>query len=225
LGGYTSHFHWPSQSKDKPFLDVFGAPPRVSSPWQEEVIGNFAGRHTVAEMKRTNRRKDWDQISALGLQMLKAGDKRAWLHIFDSPTLTTLLRETPLATRPGAREMARRPVLRLAREQSPFLARAIQTEIDFWTHIDRIRLQVYAKSADAYGRAVIRDKRAKGDGIIFQHEARVKLAEKLLPRFPLADYGVKRIIDEARDATAIGLDPELLQYLPEVTVHFQNVIG
>ena len=225
LGGYTAHFHWPCRSQDKPFLDVFGVPPRVSSPWQAEVKGSFAGRHTVAEMKRTNRRNYWDQATALGIQMLKARDKRAWLHIFDGPTLTALLRETPQAARPGPHEMAKRPVLHLALEESPLLARAIQTEIDFWTHLDRIRLQVYAKSAHAYGRTVSMDKRAKDGDIMSQHEARVEHAEKLLPQFPLKDYGVKRIIEEAREATAIGLDPVLLRCLPEVTIHFESFIG
>ena len=160
-----------------------------------------------------------------GIQMLKARDKRAWLHIFDGPTLTALLRETPQAARPGPHEMAKRPVLHLALEESPLLARAIQTEIDFWTHLDRIRLQVYAKSAHAYGRTVSMDKRAKDGDIMSQHEARVEHAEKLLPQFPLKDYGVKRIIEEAREATAIGLDPVLLRCLPEVTIHFESFIG
>ena len=29
-GGYTAHFHWPGKSVDKPFLDVFGVPPRLT---------------------------------------------------------------------------------------------------------------------------------------------------------------------------------------------------
>ena len=57
-GGYAAHFHWLTDTADKPFLDVFGVPPRVSSPWEKETIGRFAGMHTVAEMKRTNRRSD-----------------------------------------------------------------------------------------------------------------------------------------------------------------------
>ena len=81
-GGWTCHFHWPGAVPEQPFLDVFGVPPRMSSPWQEESSGFFAGRQTVAEMKRTRRRKDWDQATALGLQMLRAGDGRGWLHVF-----------------------------------------------------------------------------------------------------------------------------------------------
>ena len=60
-----------------PFLDVFGVPPRITGSWQKRVRGLFADRQTVAEMKRTRRRKDWDQAAALGLQMIKAGKTEA----------------------------------------------------------------------------------------------------------------------------------------------------
>ena len=98
-GGYTAHFHWPASGSVKPFLDVFGVPPRVSSPWEREMVGRFAGMHTVAEMKRTRRRKDWDQATALGLAMLQAKDPRGWLHIFDADVLRELLKSQSPAWR------------------------------------------------------------------------------------------------------------------------------
>ena len=217
-GGYTAHFRWPTDTAEKPFLDVFGAPPRVSTPWQAETVGRFAGRHTVAEMKRTNRRKDWDQATALGLAMLEANDSRGWLHVFDATTLRTL----GARFSPGANEIRQRPVLQLVVSKSPLLDRAVQTEIEFWTHLDALRLQVYKASHDDYGRALLKMKTHPGD-LLAQHRLRVELAESLLPERPLQAYGVERLIEEAKQATVIGLDPTILQFLPEVTSHFGNV--
>jgi hypothetical protein len=54
-----------------------------------------------------------------------------------------------------------------------------------------------------------------------QHEQRVKFAKQYLPEHPLEDYGIDRMVDEARQATALGLDPIVLQHLPQVKSHFQ----
>ena len=72
------------------YLDVFGVAPRSSSHWEKEIQGFYAGPHTVAEMKRTNRDKDWPFVTALGARMIEMGDERGWLHIYDE----TLLRKT-----------------------------------------------------------------------------------------------------------------------------------
>ena len=58
--------------------------------WEKEIQGFYAGPHTVAEMKRTNRDKDWPFVTALGARMIEMGDERGWLHIYDE----TLLRKT-----------------------------------------------------------------------------------------------------------------------------------
>jgi hypothetical protein len=216
-GGYTAHFHWPMGGAEKPFLDVFGVPPRVSSPWEKETVGRFAGRHTVAEMKRTNRRKDWDQATALGLAMLKQNDRRGWLHLFDATVLRALIQKQS----PGPAELKRRPVLKLAQANSPLLERAIQTEVDFWTRLNELRLRIYLEQGEPYARALLKAEKAGPKDLMAQHELRVQLAESLLPEHPLQDHGIDRLIAEARRATAIGLDPALLRYLPEMAWHFK----
>ncbi len=74
-------------------LDVFGHAPRESAPWEQELIGLYASPHTVVEMKRTNRDKDWAFITALGARMVEAEDDRGWLHLFNAEALTELLRQ------------------------------------------------------------------------------------------------------------------------------------
>jgi hypothetical protein len=219
-GGYTSHFLWPAAASEKPALDVFGVPPRVTVSWEKDTVGRFAGMHTVAEMKRTNRRKDWDQATALGARMLEMDDRRGWLHIFDGPTLRRFL----LQLRPPPEEelIRQRPVLQLAIDDDPVLDRAIQTEIDFWTHLDAIRLNVYREAHDRYGRAILRQSFLPRNWAA-EHELRVRYAEDLLPECPLRDYGILRITEEARKATAIGIDPRILSFLPPVDPHFKNI--
>jgi hypothetical protein len=219
-GGYTCHFQWPGEGAERPYLDVIGVPPRVSSPWEAETQGAMAGRHTVAEMKRTNRRKDWDQATALGLQMIEAGDERGWLHVFDADALRALVETTPCSEA----AMAQRPVLRLAAEKSPLLDRAVQTEVDFWTNLDRARLKLYEESVRAYAAALRHDGRLQGADLATQHAVRVEHAERLLPQNPVQAFGVDRLIAQAREATALGINPELLRFLPDARVGFRNVV-
>src|SRR5665213_346423 len=218
-GGFTSHFYWSSAGPEKPYLDVFCAPPRVSSPWERETTGLFASMHTVAEMKRTKRRKDWDQATALGIKMLEIGDERGWLHIFDGPALRALIRQHS----PRKEELRQRPILQLALEGSPLLDRAIQTEVEFWTHLDALRLRVYQDCMEPYARALLKSAKVQPTDLQGQHRVRVKYAERLLPTRPLQDYGIDRLIEEAKQATAIGLDPQILRYLPSATPHFANI--
>jgi len=53
-GGWTSHFCW-SPPNEEAYLDIFGITPRGTSPWAAEFQGLYAGLHSVAEMKRTDR--------------------------------------------------------------------------------------------------------------------------------------------------------------------------
>jgi hypothetical protein len=75
-------------------------------------------------MKRTRRRKDWDQATVLGLQMLKASKAEGWLHIFDAEVLLRLADSVACP----ARLLERRPVLRLrlACPPAPGLRRTTQ---------------------------------------------------------------------------------------------------
>ena len=212
-GGYTAHFLWPRTGDEKPFLDVFGVPPRVSAPWQNQMRGAFASPHTVAEMKRTKRRRDWDQATALGLQMIEQGDTRGWLHIFNPEVIENLIKQV----KPTENEIAQRPVLRLAAEGSPVLTRAIQTEVDFWSHLDRIRLSIYQTASKPYARTVHRVLKASNLDLAAHHRVLVQHAENLLPISPLQEYGWERLVSEARDATAVGLDPKMLDVLPTVS--------
>jgi len=214
-GGWTSHFVWNARGAEA-YLDVFGVAPRSSAPWERELEGFYACRHTVAEMKRTNRERDWPYATALGAQMIEAGDARGWLHIFDMDLLLALTR----VARPPASLSRRRPVLGLAVSGDSRLRSVLHAEVQFWHELDRVRLGIYQRAVRLYMRAVTRARLPPEVGLVVQHETRVRCAEKHLPWNPLVDYGVMRLIEDARTAVAELVNPTALAWLPDVREHF-----
>jgi hypothetical protein len=218
-GGYTSYFEWKSEPVGG-YLDVFGHAPRVSSNWQAEVEGLFASRFTVAEMKLTNRTKDWPQATALGIQLLRRGDHRGWLYIYDLDTLLELAREASIPD--GL--IDRRPVLRLVAQDSPLLRRALLTELEYWSELDRARLRIYQAALRPYARSLDKTELARSN-VLEQHRIRVREAERCLIPNPLLEYGLERYLAEVRSTVVSGLDLQVIEYLPDVRANLQNVVA
>jgi hypothetical protein len=214
-GGWTSHFQWKG-GETEGYLDVFGVAPRASSPWQTEPHGCYASPHTVAEMKRTDRQKDWPFATVLGVKLLAAGDARGWLHIFDH---TVLLQAAEKVECP-ADMIARRPVLQLLGARDARLELAIKGEVEFWHRLDRVRMRIYEHAVRSYMVAVKRDARADAPDLFTQHECRLEHAERLLTRNPLREYGLDCLIAEARAETAKFAPPGSLPWLPDVRGSF-----
>jgi len=214
-GGWTSHFEW-APAGSGAYLDIFGVAPRGSSPWVAEIRGFYAGLHTVAEMKRTQRDKDWPFVTALGAKMLQAGDERGWLHIFDE----NLLRTFGAAVKEPEKLCQRRPLLELAATNDPRLRAALRAEIEYWHELDRARLGIYEKAVRPYMVAVRKAGLSPAAGLVEQHGLRVRCAERHLPLNPLHDYGIPRMILEAREALAQIIQPAAMAWLPNVSEHF-----
>jgi hypothetical protein len=76
-------------------VDLFGKPPRVTE-WEFDAVDHeFASRHVVAMMKRTDRDKDWPMVFSLGRQMLEQGDWRGVLHLQDADGLIDTWQKVP----------------------------------------------------------------------------------------------------------------------------------
>ena len=58
---------------------------------------------------------------------------------------------------------------------------------------------------------------------IEQHNVPASCAEQNLAQNPVRDYGVERMIDEARKATATPVKSDVMQWLPDVRLHFRLV--
>jgi hypothetical protein len=217
-GGWTSHFVWDAAGAEA-YLDIFGVAPRGSSPWEAELQGFYAGPHTVAEMKRTNRGKDWPFVTAMGAQMLEARDERGWLHIYDEKLLRTFGRASPAP----AELLKRRPLLELAVANDSRLHAVLYAEVQFWHELDRARLGIYQKAVRPYLMAVKKAHVPTGSALATQHEIRVRCAEKHLPTNPLGDYGIERMIVEAQEALREMVQPAALAWLPDVREQFKLV--
>jgi hypothetical protein len=214
-GGWTSHFVWPPADSGA-YLDIFGVAPRSSSPWETEFHGFYASPHTVAEMKRTNRDKDWPFVTALGARMIEMGDERGWLHIYDEK----LLREFPGA-KPSSHLLERRPVLALTVDSDPNLRPALRAEIEYWHELDRVRVSIFEKAVRRYMVELRKSRLPPGSGLLAQHELRVRCAEKHLPMNPLRDYGLTRMISEARESLTQIINPAAMAWLPNVREYFK----
>lgn len=216
-GGWTSHFQWTSES-GAVTLDVFGHGLPEPSPWPDDLVGLYAGAHTFAAMKRTNRDKDWPFIDALGVRMIAADDERGWLHIFKPDTLADLL-----ATHACPPEMAaRRPALELAVKGDPRAAGALHAERLLWEELARQRTKIMRQQLRPYVASVRGARRALAMPLREDHSLRLDCAERNLPPNPLKDYGVERYIEETKAALANSglLSPEALTWLPDVREHF-----
>jgi hypothetical protein len=217
-GGWTSHFEWVSKS-DAVTLDVFGHALRESTPWERELLGLYAGPQTVAEMKRTNRDKDWGFITALGVRMIEADDDRGWLHIFRADILEELLAEYSCPPE----ILAQRPALQLASSHDPRTAGALNAERRFWEELDRRRIQILERHLRPYVSAVRKARHNQELSLQEEHSLRVACASQFLPVTPLKDYGLRKYIDEAKEVLVrSGIVPEAaLTWLPDAMIYFE----
>jgi hypothetical protein len=214
-GGWTAHFAWRIGGEEA-CLDVFGIAPRGSTPWESELRGLYASPHTVAEMKRTDRMKDWPFATSLGVQLFESGDPRGWLCIFDYNVLQTLAGRIPIP----AEMIAHRPVLGLLGKAPMQLKQAIEGEIKFWQQLDHVRMLAYRQAVRPYVVAVKHDPQADAPNLRAQHECRVRHAEKLLAINPIQDYGLDRLIAEAQRQAAELVREDSLKWLPDVRQNF-----
>lgn len=215
-GGWTCHFYWNGPT-EQAYLDIFGIPPRGSTAWAEEIQGVYASPHTVAEMKRTQRDRDWPVATSLGARLLERGDLRGWLDIFDADLLTSLIARVPCP----AEVVARRPLLQLALARDSRLKQAVRVEQEFWHELDRQRLAIYQKAVRPYASAV-RQASLPGDApLSAQHSLRLRCARELLPVNPLREYGLSNLLRETREELLKLFSPALLEWLPDVRANFK----
>ena len=214
-GGWTSHFQWGAMP-EVTTLDVFGHALRESSPWQDDIAGLYASENVVAEMKRTDRDKDWPFITSLGVALLHTRDPRGWLHLFDADAISEMLEAYAI---PDAM-IAVRPALQLASRRDPALHHALLAERHFWKELDRLRISICRAALRPYVLAMGREQISATASFQEEHSARLACAEKHLEKKPLAKHGVDRMIEDARKSTAAFVNPELIRWLPDVRPHF-----
>ena len=215
-GGWTSHFTWKTKP-DETCLDVFGVAPRASTHWEDEIEGIYASRHTVAEMKRTNRDKDWPFVTALGVKLLNAGNARGWLHLCDEEVIrASLSRHTP----PPAHLCALRPLLQLAVRGDERVGAVMDAEKIFWHKLDACRIRIYERALRPYVSAVRKAMGRRALTLRESHDLRVDCALRSLRQDPIREHGFERLASEAREATIPSIHPASIEWLPDIRGHF-----
>ncbi len=215
-GGWTSHFQWGSRPEFTT-LDVFGHALRESSPWQDDIAGLYANENVVAEMKRTDRDKDWPYVTSLGVALLHARDPRGWLHLFDADSISEMLEAYAIPDE----LLAARPALQLAAQRDPALQHALLAERYFWKELDRLRISICRVALRPYVMAMGRENITATSSFEEEHAVRLACAEKTLEKHPVRRYGVERMIEDARTSTAAFVNPALIRWLPDVRPHFR----
>lgn len=214
-GGWSSHFEW-GLMPELTTLDVFGHALRESSPWQDDIAGLYASENVVAEMKRTDRDKDWPFVTSLGVGLLQARDRRGWLHLFDADAISEMLEACAIPDD----LLTVRPALQLAARRDPALHHALLAEKYFWKELDRLRIRICRAALRPYVLAMGRENISPTASFPEEHAARLACAETNLDKNPVGKYGVDRMIEDARKSTATFVHPELIRWLPDVRPHF-----
>jgi hypothetical protein len=143
--GWTSHLCIVERDGQiEHHMDVFGKPPRVQHLDFEAGDAGLAARHVVAQMKKTDREKDWPFVFGIGRQMLERGDWRGVLHLQDAEWLVNAWTEVPGELRSDL--IRQRPLLIMIDREPRRLRRALAIERSIWMAANRARYTCYQRA-------------------------------------------------------------------------------
>src|SRR6266404_388436 len=142
--GWTSHFSLRDAEGVEQKVDFFGKPPRVPKVETEPNDPDYATRHVVALMKRTDRDRDWPIVFGCGVQMLQHDDLRGVLHLQEPDWLKTGWARIPSEAKPELERL--RPLLRLADAGPERLRRLLSVERALWEAVNRTRYQPFERA-------------------------------------------------------------------------------
>ena len=206
-------------------MDIFSKPPRVKAEEIEVDSEGWATRHVVAQMKRTDRDKDWPIIQGLGRQLWERNNSLCLLHLTAPEALLDAWRASPSEVR--AQMAARRPLLRALDNSPPperlDLERLLALERLVWERVNEQRHGRYTRAWKNFYRRW-RDEEnwewPTDEQFWLQHRRLVEGARRngLLAN-PLADVRPPQLVEAALPEVAkLGgaSEKEIAQVLPPV---------
>ncbi len=114
--GWTSHLSiWDSAGSVEHKVDIFSKPPRVKPEEMSVDPDGWVSRHVVAQMKKTDRDKDWPIVDGLGRSLWGRRIETGLLHIMALAELRAAWNEADASARD--RMATRRPLLRLLAQE------------------------------------------------------------------------------------------------------------
>lgn len=141
--GWTTHLMIADPGKAH-HIDIFGKAPRVRRLETDNDDPDFVSRHVLAQMKKTDRDKDWPIVFSCGQQMLERGDWRGVLHLQDADWLVRWWPSVPVQRRPVL--IRERPLLGMIDHQPQRLRRAIAIERTVWVSVNKSRHTCYQRA-------------------------------------------------------------------------------
>jgi hypothetical protein len=210
--GWTSHLLVTDAERMEHKVDIFGKPPRVQILENEPGDPDYASRHVVAMMKRTDRDRDWPVVFGCGVQMLERNDSRGVLHLQEADWLSRAWEAVPVPLRLELQRL--RPLLSVVDEQPARLRRLMAIERGLWEAVNRTRYRPFKRAAKEFFR-----KWLKEPGMVWpstvsfaaQHEVlRGACQRHQLPINPLSGKTSELLLAEAQKdaAEALATSPE-----------------
>lgn len=201
--GWSSHLSvWDRAGSAEHKVDIFSKPPRVRAEELSADVDGWASQHVVAQMKKTDRDKDWPIVNGLGRRLINARVALGVLHITDYQALLEAWKGLDEKTR---EEMAgRRPLLKTFSAAAPpvpaRIALLLLVERLIWERVNYHRYSRYARSWKDFYRfwrkeAVLWP---TSEPFLAQHERLVEAARRLgLATNPLASSGRTDVVQAA----------------------------
>ena len=94
----------------------------------------------------------------------------------------------------------------------------------FWSELDEIRVRIFQQHLRPYVSAVRKATAGRRDmSVTDSHTIRVECAEQHLPQQPLRDYGLDRMLVEARQNVAVTVGQDVIEWLPTAERHFYGL--
>jgi hypothetical protein len=224
--GWTSHLSiWDGAASVEHKVDIFCKPPRVKAEEIEMDAEGWATRHVVAQMKRTDRDRDWPIVQGLGQQLWERNQAWCLLHLTEAQALLAAWRST--RSEDHARMAMRRPLLRALDATPPperlDLERLLAIERLVWERVNEQRHGRYARAWKNFYRSWRKEEGwdwPTAEQFWLQHRRLMAAAfEHGLPANPLA--GVSRqelvgaaVVEVAKLAAA--RENEIAKVLPPV---------
>jgi hypothetical protein len=140
-GGWTSHlFIYDAPDSPEHHLDFFGHPPRVqlSEVFADSTM-HLAKPLIVAQMKKTDRDKDWPMVESLS--WYAGSDWDALLHLRSPEKLQEMWTDCPKDLKPAL--VKRRPLLRELEIGELKLAKCLAVERMLWEQVNKQRYRRY----------------------------------------------------------------------------------
>lgn len=221
--GWTSHLSvWDNAASVEHKVDIFSKPPRVKSEEITTDADGWVNQHVVAQMKKTDRPRDWPIVDGLGQRLWAGEDPIGLLHINDPGRLLAAWSETAPETREAMAR--RRPLLRrldagLSAGQTD---RLFLLERLVWERVNEERHGRYVRAFKDFYRRWWKEEEWEwptSEPFWMQHKRVVKAVHAHgLPANPLADMRRDDLVAAAvkRLAEAGFPENEVAQVLPPV---------